>query len=495
MATSIPGFIDFLDAKVANEWMDGVYGTDTNKMEVFAGWYRETGEAGEIYPSQGLLKTPFDFLDYVGKTLMGEEELWEVVKTRRYILELFNHPERIAEMERLEKKGREKVLKVEGNVMEFATLSGLALSVSDLGCVVVGAENNRVSRRQLLKSGPFIVLGQRARVPFASGAMPDVFGAPAALATVAMSHGLAGLPRNGVFSQTQRQVDLARATFSWMRQEPLLVGRKDKSKLLRRWKRNVVGVVETEVKSGLERAEALYKAGVRSFRVYSPEPGTDVVEIVGKMREKYGNKIEIFAGQVVGLGQAQKLEKAGADGLYVGVGGGGRCTTAVRSSSVVDWPNLLWELRGEVEIPVIVEGGASDHVGTTLLLGGSGIGVSRAAAGGTIESPGGLLYWVNREGEWFKPYGGEASARTKYQDGKMLGMGVPAFVEGETTKALKGYVPYMRPTVAARMYFLIEDLVLSLVFRGVRSVSGLQNVNPSPLRRVTTNGDEQARAH
>ena len=149
-----------------------------------------------------------------------------------------------------------------------------------------------------------------------------------------------------------------------------------------------MGVIDAVPEKALLRAQALYKVGVRTFRVYSPEPGMNVVNTVKAIRKKFGTEIEIFAGQVVDVLQAQQIEEAGADGLYIGIGGGGRCITGVRSGSVIDWPILLWELRGKIKIPVIVEGGASDHIATTLALGASGIGVSRAVAGGTIESPG-----------------------------------------------------------------------------------------------------------
>ena len=102
---------------------------------------------------------------------------------------------------------------------------------------------------------------------------------------------------------------------------------------------------------------------------------------------------------------------------------------------------------------------------------------------------------MNKKGQWFKPYGGEASARTKYLDGKMLAVGLPAFVEGETTRAIKSYVPYAKPTLAENMYFLVEDLVLSLVFRGVSTIADLQAIDPSPLRRVTEHGVQQQGTH
>ena len=466
-----------------------------DKNTLFERWYRETGEFGEIYPSQGLLRTPYDFLESVGKTLMPEDEFLETLKVRRYFLEILNHPSRLDSLEEIQRKKYIAPDLVDSSVMDYSVDSGLAMSIGDLGAKVVGSEDKRISRRQILSQGPYVKLGKRGRIPFASGAMPDVFGAPAALATVAMCHALAGVPRNGAFSEVERQVDLVRKVFSWMKNEPMLVDRKDSKRLLKIWRRNVMGVVEPEIDNGMRRTEKLFEVGTRAFRVYSPEPGKDAELMVKQIRKEYGSKVEIFVGQITSIEQARRLEEAGADGLYTGIGGGGRCITAVRSGSVVDWPNLLWKLRGEIGIPVLVEGGASDHVGTTLLLGASGIGVSRIAAGGTIESPGGLLYMVNSKGKWFKPYGGEASARTKYQDGKMLGMGVPAFVEGETTQSWKSYIPYVKPTVAANMYFLIEDLILSLVFRGVDNIGELQKINPSPLRRVTAWGETQQNTH
>lgn len=489
-------FKEMLDQKKGGEWLaEIVKQSVSDKQLIYHKWYKQTGEAGEIYPSQGLLKTPFDYLDFLGKTLMNEDELWEVLQMRWWLLSVFNHPTRLEAMEKVDELGFQPPDEIKSKVMDYVMSSGLAISVNDLGARIVGTDRPRVGRRNLLMGGPFVKLGKWARIPFSSGAMPDVFGAPAALATMAMCHGLACVPRNGVFNQVKRQVDLVKATFSWMREEEVINGYEHWRTLLKRWRQNVVGVIEPELSDGQKRAEALYEAGVRTLRVYSPEPGTDAIKLIKALRTTFGDKVELFVGQVASVKQAQALEASGADGLYVGIGGGGRCITAVRSSSVVDWPTLVWTLRGKIKIPVIVEGGASDRVGTTLLLGASGIGVTRKAAGGTIESPGGLLYLVGKDGVWFKPYGGEASARTKFQDGKMMAMGMPAFVEGETTKAIKSYVPHIKPTIAAQIYILLEDLILSMVFRGVQSIKDLQAINPSPLRRVTEDGSRLQGTH
>ncbi len=498
MKTQALTFRDLLDGSRGGAYVEKVFsGFSKERKKLFKRWYRQTGEFDTtgVYPSQGLLRTPYDFLDVMGTSIMPEDQLWETLKMRRYMLEIFNHPDRLEALSKVQKQSFKPPQKVSNHIMEDSFSRGLALSVRDLGAQVVGTDGSRVGRRALLQSGPFLKLGKQARIPFSSGAMPDVFGAPAALATVAMTHALANVPRNGVFSQLKRQVDLIEAVFAWMESEEMLNERADRRALLSLWKKNVVGVVEPELNEGMKRAKALFKAGVRSFRVYSPEPGKDAELLVQRLRKTWGGEVEIFVGQVASVSQGVRLQEAGADGLHVGIGGGGRCITAVRSGSVVDWPNLLWQMRGEVTVPVIVEGGASDHIGVTLLLGASGIGVSRIAGGGTIESPGGLLFWVNRKGQWFKPYGGEASARTKYLDNKMLAVGLPAFVEGETTMALKSYVPYAKPTVAENMYFLVEDLVLSLVFRGATTIADLQAIDPSPLRRVTEHGVQQQGTH
>jgi len=482
-------FQNLLNNQKGEEYLRKLVGKyEENRNLLFERWYKISGEAKEMYPSQGLLTTPFDYQNFLGKTLLSDDKLWETLLVRWYVLELFNHPDRIRRMEKIENSTFQPPDKVDCAAVEQALKEGLSLSVHDLGMNVVGTDQKRISRRALLESGPFIKLGKKARIPFSGGAMPDIFGCEAALATMAACHSLVCIPRNGVFNNENRQADLAKAAIAWMEAEPMLEGRVDKKDLLKRWKHNLVGVIEPDHETSLKRAGVLYEAGVRNFRVYSPEPGKEAVKTVKKLRSIYGDEIEIFAGQVASVSQAVSLEKAGADGLYLGIGGGGRCITAVRSGSTVNWPELLWQMRGGVGIPAIVEGGASEQIGVTLLLGASAIGVTRLAGGGTIESPGGLLYMVDHQGKWFKPYGGEASARTKYQDGKVMAYGIPAFVEGETTRAYKSYIRHVKPTIAENMLFLLEDVILSMVFRGAMDISQLHNINPSPLRRITQAG-------
>lgn len=460
-------------------------------------WLELSKEAKFVYPSQGLLQTPFDYLDIKSLTLLPQENLIETLRMRRFFLELFNHPLRIRYLNAENKRKFIAPKKIKSKAIDHVIKQGNALSIGDFGSSIDGAHNQRMSRKERYASGPFLKLGRQARNIFVSSASPDVWNSAPAIATMAASHCLAGVPRNGVTSSVERQRDLAKEVFVWLKDmsEEILDGREDKKEILTMWNNNVCATLETNVKKVMTRANELYKVGVRSFRVYSPEPGTEALETVKLLRKEFKNTIEIWAGQVVDVKQAKQLEKAGADGLFVGIGGGGRCITGVRGGLAIDWPELVFNLRGEISIPIIAEGGASDHIAVSLLLGASGISVSRVVSGGTIESPGGILYCVDSNGKMFKPYGGEASARTKYLDGKLLPFDIPSFVEGEVTKAEMNYVKHARPTLTYNLHSLMEDAILAMVFRGAKNVTELQNIDPSPLRLISQSGDAQRNTH
>lgn len=460
-------------------------------------WYKFSRKSDFVYPSQGLLETPYDYLESHSTQMLPQDTIIETLRLRHYFLELFNHPFRIHYLNQTDKEDFHAPPRVSCRVLESAINSGLTLSINDLGASVTGSEHRRISRTERYGQGPFIKLGRQARTIIAGSASPDVWNSAAAVATMAAAHTLAIIPRNGLLSSVIRQADFAEEVFSWLEvmEKDILAGREDRDQVASYWKRNVCAAIESNPQKVMQRVKALYEKGVKSFRIYSPEPGTGPVDTLKLLRDEYGDKIEIFVGQVVDNRQAMELEREGADGLYVGIGGGGRCITGVRSGSVVDWPELVWEMRGNVKIPIIAEGGASDHIAVSLLLGASAIATSRIVSGGTIESPGGLLYYADKQGRLFKPYGGEASARTKFLDGKLLPFNVPSFVEGETRKAKMNYIQFALPTLTYNLHLILEDAILALVFRGAKSVEELHRINPSPLRRVTAAGEFSRGTH
>jgi len=462
-----------------------------------AKWYAFSKKGDEVYPSQGLVKTPYDYLDYQLPQMLPQDLMVETLRVRAYFLTMFNHPYR---MHFLDKVNQGKFIPpptIKVKPLDQAIKNGLSLAIGDIGASIIGSQNERIRRTDRYAQGPFVKLGKQARSIFVGSSSPDVWNTAAAIATMAASHSLAALPRNGLLYNLNRQADLAEEVFVWLKyiKTEILKDNPDAGKIVKLWKKNVMGTLEGSSKKALKRAEVLFDKGIRTFRIYSPEPGTGPLETTKALRKKYGSKIEIFASFVIDVTQAKELEQAGANGVFVGIGGGGRCITGVRSGSAIDWPELVYKLRGEIGIPVIVEGGASDHISTALLLGASGISVSRIASGGTIESPGGALFFSDNNGKLFKPYGGEASARTKYLDGKLLPFNIPSFIEGETTKAFISFNAHTLPTMTYNLHLLTEDAILALVFRGVKTIHDLHSLDPSPLKQITTLGEFQQNTH
>lgn len=460
-------------------------------------WYQFSKLQENVYPSQGLVTTPYDYLSYNSLQLLPQETIIETLRVRRFFLEVFNHPYRIHFLDIVNSNEFEPPGEIRIKVIDESIKNGLSLSIGDFAASVTGASNERVSRRERYAQGPFVKLGKQARAIFMGSSSPDVWNSAASIASMAASHCLAAIPRNGLLKDIKRQTDLAKEIFNWLKEmeHEILSERKDKAKISKYWRRNVTGTLEASPEKGVKRAESLYKQGVRTFRVYSPEPATGVVETVKALRKQFKNYIEIIASFIVDTDQAKKCEEAGANSIIVGVGGGGRCITGVRSGTAIDWPQLVYLLRGGINIPIIVEGGASDHIALTLLLGASGISVSRIASGGTIESPGGALFYSNNRGKLFKPYGGEASPRTKFLEGKLLPFDIPSFVEGETDKAFLNYGEHKYPTLTYNIHMLTEDAILALVFRGVKNIHELHNLEPSPIGRITASGEFQRNTH
>lgn len=448
-----------------------------------------TTNPDQAYPDQGLIITDYDEKpDNLNTKELDQNIVETTIHAWLYYLEIFNHPERLNALFR---EDQEEFVppKTSDNSILGNQMSKI-IGINEFSLIPTGADKDRTKRTERFKHGPFVKLGRQARIPFVGSANPDIWGSTSAIASMAMSHALCGVPRDGFYSNPTRQADLAKSVFTMLEKSPVLIGKEQEVqvKLLEMWKHNVMGVLEANPDKAIDRATILYEAGVRTFRIYSPEPGLGPLQTLeqlhAKEKELGWEPIEIFVGQVVDLDQALTLEEAGADGIYLGIGGGGRCTTGVRSGVGINWPQLVWEMRGKLNIPIIVEGGGSDFVAQSLALGVTGIGVTRAVGGGTIESPGGYLYFNdenNNEGPW-KPYRGEASAGMKTMGDRIGPFGFIPYVEGEGTRAYLEYGRGNAPTILQKLNLLLGDTIMGHVFQNVQSIEELQRVGAESLR-------------
>lgn len=439
---------------------------------------------------QPLLLTPYD--DYEGlKVAIPPEEYLEGWKTLREAnLRLANHPARIHAMMELEKEGFKKPEKRTGVIDKYIK-RGITPQLADLAhnrdSVNGEVEQKQAHRTDLLEKGPFSFTTKKKVGSFVNmGAMPDTNGTVLMMETAAKMFMRVGVPEVGIFSDPKAQAKLAKAVMERLTiNDPLLEGRAEEEKrfIVDHWRACVVGVLEVSPEKALPRMETLVEeADLRSFRPYGHAVGKDIIETTRLLRKALGDEREIFASQITNSYIALACEQAGADAIVIGVGGGARCTTPLRSQMTPANAELAWKLRGELGIPIIGEGGAVDDIVISILVGMSGVNGSGSIGGGVFEAPG-RMFFLTRDGKKFlKPYGGEASPRTKLLSGRTYQTGIPYFSEGEQTfKELMPYEESMTQKTLSHWERIALGAVMLGVDEGPYTISAMQNLDPSPL--------------
>ena len=146
----------------------------------------------------------------------------------------------------------------------------------------------------------------------------------------------------------------------------------------------------------LERAAELIKAGA-DVLVIDIAHGHSVVmdRALANFRKKFDD-VELIAGNVATAEGTKFLIERGADGVKVGIGPGGGCTTRITTSFGVPQVQALVECRLAVEdsdVGLIADGGIKRHgsLAQALLFGGDCAMLGSAFAG-TEEAPGEMIH-------------------------------------------------------------------------------------------------------
>jgi IMP dehydrogenase len=146
----------------------------------------------------------------------------------------------------------------------------------------------------------------------------------------------------------------------------------------------------------LERAAELVKTGVDVIVIDIAHGHSVVMERAMLEFRKRFSGVEMIAGNVATAEGARFLVDRGADGIKVGIGPGGGCTTRMTTSFGVPQMQALLECRlalAESEVALIADGGVKRHgaLAEALLFGGDCAMLGSAFAG-TEEAPGEIVH-------------------------------------------------------------------------------------------------------
>jgi IMP dehydrogenase len=215
--------------------------------------------------------------------------------------------------------------------------------------------------------------------------------------------------------------------------------------LLDNQKKYVVGA-GINTRDYAERIPALIEAGADVFCIDSSEGFSEWQKrTLAWVREKYGDKVKVGAGNVVDGEGFRFLAECGADFVKVGIGGGSICITREQkgigrgqATAVIDVAkarNEYYEETG-IYIPICSDGGIVHdyHFTLALAMGADFLMLGRYFAR-FDESP---TNKVSVGGSYMKEYWGEGSARARnWQRYDLGGSAKLSFEEG-----VDSYVPY-----------------------------------------------------
>ncbi|HYM72659.1 MAG TPA: IMP dehydrogenase [Stellaceae bacterium] len=247
-------------------------------------------------------------------------------------------------------------------------------------------------------------------------------------------------------------------------------------------------------KGELERAEALFDAGVDIMVVDTAHGHSGrVLEAVKDIR-KMSNYTQVIVGNVATAEGARAVIEAGADAVKVGIGPGSICTTRMVAGVGVPQFTAITDAVEECRkhgVPVIADGGIkfSGDLAKAIAA-GADCAMLGSLFAGTDESPGEVFLYQGRS---YKYYRGMGSI------GAMARGSADRYFQQEVTDTLKlvpegveGRVPHKGP-VGNIIHQLIGGLKAAMGYTGNRTIAEMQqNCN---FVRITGAGLRESHVH
>lgn len=242
----------------------------------------------------------------------------------------------------------------------------------------------------------------------------------------------------------------------------------------------------------LERATALVNAGVDALVIDTAHGHSrKVIDTTRLFKERFGEQVDIIAGNIATAEAVDALVAAGADAVKVGIGPGSICTTRVVAGVGVPQLTAVWDCSLAAKkygIPIIADGGVrfSGDIVKAIAAGGDVVMLGSLLAG-TEESPGDIEIYQGRS---YKVYRGMGSL------GAMKDGSKDRYFQEEAKKfvpeGIEGRVPY-KGSLGETVYQLLGGLRSGMGYSGAKNIEKLQR--DAKFIRITAAGVRESHPH
>jgi IMP dehydrogenase len=244
----------------------------------------------------------------------------------------------------------------------------------------------------------------------------------------------------------------------------------------------------------LERAKALYEAGVDLFIIDSAHGHSkNVIETIKIIKKEFPS-IDVIGGNVATPEGALELVKAGADAVKVGMGPGSICTTRIIAGIGVPQISAILDIKealAKMDVGIIADGGIrfSGDIAKAIAAGADSVMLGGLFAG-TEEAPGKVELFQGRS---FKTYRGMGSigAMTERQDANRY-MQEDTDAEKLVPEGIEGRVPY-KGLVINVINQLIGGLRQSMGYIGCKTIDEVHK--NSEFVEITNAGMTESHVH
>ena len=255
----------------------------------------------------------------------------------------------------------------------------------------------------------------------------------------------------------------------------------------------VAAAIGTE-QNTLERAEALFEAGVDVFVIDSAHGHSkNVIDTIKTIKQSFKD-IEIIGGNIATADAAKELAKAGVSAVKVGMGPGSICTTRIIAGIGVPQITAILEIKQAIKknnVKVIADGGIrfSGDIAKAISAGADSVMLGSLFAG-TEEAPGKVELFQGRS---FKTYRGMGSigAMTERNDANRY---LQENTESDklVPEGIEGRVPY-KGLVINVINQLEGGLRQSMGYVGCKNIEAMQK--ESQFIEITNAGMTESHVH